>query len=84
MNFEVTDPEKTRGNSRGRLSLCSPADETIRLMKAEPIAKTLEAVFRQISSAQKSHQQVMYEILNSELDKKSCGISNPGILKIRP
>jgi Dna[CI] antecedent, DciA len=39
-------------------------------MKAEPIAKTLEAVFRQISSAQKSHQQVIYEILNSELDKK--------------
>lgn len=39
-------------------------------MKAEPIAKTLEAVFRQISSAQKSHQQVIYEILNAELDKK--------------
>ena len=39
-------------------------------MKAEPIAKIIEAVFRQISSAQKSQQQVIYEILNSELDKK--------------
>ena len=39
-------------------------------MKAEPIAKTIEAVFHQICSSQKNKQQVIYEILNSELDEK--------------
>lgn len=52
-------------------------------MKAEPIAKTLEAVFHQISSAQKSHQQVIYEILNSELGKEELRHIQPWDFKDR-
>lgn len=39
-------------------------------MKAEPIAKTLEAVFLQISPERKNQQQVIYEILRLGLTEE--------------
>ena len=48
---------------------------------AEPIGKTLEAVFKDLTANQKSHQQLILEALDGFLDKEELAHIQPRALR---
>ena len=48
---------------------------------AEPIGKTLEAVFKELTARQKSHQQIILEALDEFLEKEELSHIQPRSLR---